>query len=558
MQTFTPPGPGVWELETTHMARPMSRAAASFFPAAATAGFKETTRRYGLMLDYLEFAAVNRYIYNCARGVGAPKGAKAPPPKFIFKLLLKLHPELRRRTRRIEEVFRTKFWREDVARWDAEVKPAIARENTALQRVDLAALTDAELASHLDRCFDAVRRGVIQHHSHNAAAMLALGDFLVHVRDWTGLSPAEVLPLLRGSSRVSRGATSELESLAAALNRNSDAQTLLTSGDPRAVIDALTARADDVGELARRYVDAAGVRVATGYDVADLTLDEMPELLVENIRAGLAGITNATEDDVARREAAVREKVPSEDRAAFDELLAEARFTYRIRDERGYDNDAWSTGLTRRALLEAGRRLTARGRLHAADHAVDLTQGEVTSLLRGGDGPSADEVAAHVHFRTTHTASDAPRFLGGEPAGPPPPEWFPPAAARSERAFALVMGEMFAARNKQQNAAKVNGFAASPGAVTGVARLVLNPADMGRIRQGDVLITRSTAPSYNALLPLLSGIVTDRGGTLSHAAVVAREYGIPAVVGCGNATELIQDGARVRVDGASGTVEVLA
>jgi pyruvate,water dikinase len=81
---------------------------------------------------------------------------------------------------------------------------------------------------------------------------------------------------------------------------------------------------------------------------------------------------------------------------------------------------------------------------------------------------------------------------------------------------------------------------------------------MSRIRKGDILITRATTPSYNALLPLLSAIVTDRGGTLSHAALVAREYGIPAVVGTGNATELIRDGVRVRVDGASGTVQVLA
>ena len=555
---FNPPGPGVWELDSTHLNRPLSRAAASFFPEAATAGFKETTRRYGLMLDHLEFGIANRFVYNCARGVGAPKDAKAPPPKFIFKLLTKLHPELRRRARRIAEVFETKFWREDVARWDAEVKPAITRENTALQRVDLGALADPELADHLDRCFEAARRGVTQHHTHNATAMLALGDFLVHVRDWTGLPPAEVLPLLRGSSRVSRGATTELDELAAAIASNSEAQATLASGEPRAIIEALTGRVDDVGRLARRYVDAAGVRVATGYDVADLTLEEMPELLVENIRASLAGLTNMTEDDVARREAALREKVPQQHRAMFDELLAEARFTYRMRDERGYDNDAWSVGLTRRALLEAGRRLAARGRLHAVDHAVDLTQAEVTSLLRGGDGPTADEVAAHVHFRTTHTTNDAPRYLGGTPSGPPPPDWFPPAAARSERAFAIVMGEMFAARDNQKNAAKVSGFAASPGAITGTARLVLKPADMSRIRKGDVLITRSTAPAYNVLLPLLSGIVTDRGGTLSHAAVVAREYGIPAVVGCGNATELIQDGVRVRVDGTSGTVEVLA
>ena len=104
----------------------------------------------------------------------------------------------------------------------------------------------------------------------------------------------------------------------------------------------------------------------------------------------------------------------------------------------------------------------------------------------------------------------------------------------------------------------MNGYAASPGQVVGTARLVLDPRDMARVRKGDVLITRATAPSYNALLPLLSGIVTDRGGTLSHAAVVAREYGIPAVVGCGNATELIRDGVQVRLDGVKGTVEVLA
>ena len=104
----------------------------------------------------------------------------------------------------------------------------------------------------------------------------------------------------------------------------------------------------------------------------------------------------------------------------------------------------------------------------------------------------------------------------------------------------------------------MSGFAASPGQVTGIARLVLDPADMARVRKGDLLITRATSPSYNALLPLIGGVVTDRGGTLSHAAVVAREYGIPAVVGTGNATELIKDGARVRIDGGTGTVELFA
>jgi rifampicin phosphotransferase len=554
---FTPPGPGVWELEATHLQRPVSRATAAVFPEAASAGFREGMARYGMLLDYLEFAVVNRFVYVCPRAVGAPKGAKGPPPKPIFKLLTKLHPEIRRRVRRIAEVWETKFWREDVRRWDNEWKPAITRENSELQSVDVRALADAQLITHVERCFDTVRRSVTLHHSLNSTAMLPTGDFLAHVHDWTGLSPADILPLFRGASRVSQGAADELAALAQALNADAGAQTLLAGSDPAAIVDALVARKDAVGDAARRYVDQVGIRIITGYDLADLTGAEMPEMLVQNIRAALTRQETAA-DDVQQRQAALREKVPAQHRQRFDELLAEARLTYRIRDERTYLNDMWAAGLTRRAILESGRRLVAKGKLHQPEHAVELTPAELVSMLRGGSDRTADQAAADVTFRTTHTIADAPPFLGGTPSGPPPVDWFPPAAARAERAVRTVMGEMFASREKQKAGANVSGFAASPGDVTGVARLVLVPDDMSRIRKGDILITRATTPSYNALLPLLSGIVTDRGGTLSHAALVAREYGIPAVVGTGNATELIRDGARVRIDGARGTVQVLA
>jgi pyruvate,water dikinase len=528
------------------------------FPAAATAGFRWSMERYGMLLDYMEFAVVNRFVYVCARGVGAPKGAKGPPPKLLFQIVSKLHPEVRRRIRTVEEVFATKRWREDVARWDSEWKPQVTRSNRELQAVDLGALSDDQLRAHLTRCFEAVAAAVTRHHSLNATTMLPVGDFLVHVREWTGLAPADVLALFRGASRVSQGATDEIAALARAIHEHSDAMTLLAGSDPAAIIEALAGRHDVVGETALRYLDAAGTRVATGYDVADLTLAEMPELLVENIRAAVTGKGATTHNDVAEREAAVRERVPAQHRQQFDELLAEARFVYRVRDERVYANDAWTSGIVRRALLEAGKRLVVQGRLHEADHAVELTPPELDAMLTGNSGPSADETAAHVLYRTTHTVHDAPPFLGGTPSGPPPAEWLPPFAARAQRAITIVLNEMFTAAPKQQSAATLTGFAASPGEVTGTARLVLEPRDMARVRKGDVLITRATSPSYNALLPLLSGVVTDRGGTLSHAAVVAREYGIPAVVGCGNATELIRDGARVRIDGARGTVEFVA
>jgi len=82
-------------------------------------------------------------------------------------------------------------------------------------------------------------------------------------------------------------------------------------------------------------------------------------------------------------------------------------------------------------------------------------------------------------------------------------------------------------------------------------------ADLPEVKEGEVLVTTSTGPTFNVVLPLLRAIVTERGGALSHAAIVAREYGIPAVVGCAGATGAVKTGARVRVDGGSGEMQVL-
>ncbi|MGH9100792.1 MAG: PEP-utilizing enzyme, partial [Acidimicrobiales bacterium] len=98
---------------------------------------------------------------------------------------------------------------------------------------------------------------------------------------------------------------------------------------------------------------------------------------------------------------------------------------------------------------------------------------------------------------------------------------------------------------------------ASPGIYEGPARLVSGPAEFDRIVEGDVLVTQATSEAFNILLPLLGALVTDSGGLLSHSAIVAREYGIPGVVGTRDATERIPDGAQVRVNGTAGEVAVV-
>jgi pyruvate,water dikinase len=106
-------------------------------------------------------------------------------------------------------------------------------------------------------------------------------------------------------------------------------------------------------------------------------------------------------------------------------------------------------------------------------------------------------------------------------------------------------------------AGTITGFPGAAGVVEGVARVLRTPEEAARLGDGEILVTAVTNVGWTPVFPRAAAVVTDVGAPLSHAAIVARELGIPAVVGCGNATMLLHSGDRIRVDGGNGTVEVL-
>jgi phosphohistidine swiveling domain-containing protein len=398
---------------------------------------------------------------------------------------------------------------------------------------------------------------IYQHMRFTAAPSVPTGDFLAHVGDWTGLPASELLGLLRGAAPVSAGASEELERLRAAVAQDPGARQLLESdADPERVLAALRASDGDVGAATSAYLDLVGYRLLDGFDISGRYALELPDALLRAIRVSVDGAGPAAAE-VEGRIAEVRARVPEEHRAQFDELLGEARLTYKVRDERGVFSDIWASGIMRRAALAAGRRLAGRGRLHDPEHFVDASFEEMRSLTAEGTGPSADELAQRHATRTSLTAKDAPPVLGDPPSPPPDPSGLPPAAVRVMRAMAIVIDEMYGSSQADHEEQLVRGLAAGAGVYEGTARRVAGPTEFDRIEQGDVLVTESTSEAFNILLPLLGGIVTDNGGLLSHAAIVAREYGIPGVVGTREATGLIPDGARVRVNGDAGQVVVL-
>lgn len=534
---FEPPGPGPWSRDPVHFPRPVTRYFAETHPPSFKRGTSDFARFYGLLIDGLEMAYVNGYGYH--QIVPAPKA------------------DIPARLERAAQALAQKLWREQLRSWDEDRKPASIARHRELRAVDPDALSDVELVAYLTRCRDHHAEMIEQHMRFTAAAMLPTGDFLAHAGDWTGLPPSELLDLMRGAATVSAGGSDELERLKRAFAQDPAArETLGSARDPADVLASLRAHGGELGAAVSAYLDLVGDRLVDGFDIVEPTALELPDALLRALRIALSGDTHSasgTDAGLAR----VRDKVPATHRAAFDELLGEARLTYRLRDERGVYSDIWASGLMRRAALAAGRRAARHDRVAQATLMLDASFDEMCALVAGTGGPSSGELAGRAESRRTRSAQDVPAHLG--PPEPPPPDLsaLPPPAARVMRAMFVAIGHLFRSSEAKHEEGVLRGLAASKGSYEGTARRVSGPLEFGRIVKGDVLVTESTTEAFNILLPLLGGIVTDSGGLLSHSAIVAREYGIPGVVGTREATMRIADGARVRVDGNAGEVTIL-
>ena len=534
---FEPPGPGSWAQDPVHFPRPMTRYFQDTHPSSFKRGTNDFARFYGMLIDGLQMGYVNGFGYNQV----------LPAPEA----------EIPARFQRAEQVYAQKLWREQLRDWDENCKPSSIAIHRELQAVDPDALSDAELVAYLTRCRDHHSAMIAQHMRFTAGAVLPTGDFLAHVGDWTGLPASELLGLLRGSAVVSAGGSDEMERLKKAFAQDPAARAALASvDDPAQVLARLRSLAGEAGAAVSGYLDLVGNRLIDGFDIAEPSALELPDALLRAIRIAASG-DSPVASNVDAHTAEVRARVPAAHQPEFDQLLGEARLTYRLRDERGVYSDIWAAGLMRRAALSAGRRATSRGRIATQQHMLDASLDEMCALVAGTGGPSADELARRADYRATHSAKDVPPLLG--PPAPPPPDLaaLPPSVGRLMRAMFIALGHLFGSSQARNEAKVLYGLAASKGVYEGPARRVSGPSEFGRITKGDVLVTESTTEAFNILLPLLGGIVTDNGGLLSHAAIVAREYGIPGVVGTREATERIADGVLVRVDGDAGEVTVL-
>jgi phosphohistidine swiveling domain-containing protein len=230
------------------------------------------------------------------------------------------------------------------------------------------------------------------------------------------------------------------------------------------------------------------------------------------------------------------------DLVAFEEILAVAREVGPLTEEHNYWLDRQMQSNVGRMFRVIGRRLEQEGLIERPEHVYHFELAEIAGALRERRDLRTLERQRTAEFARWNRMR-APQTVGAAA---------PPLGATGSTSADLIH------RSRQDDSGVIKGVAASSGVRRGRAKLVWTTDDFKKMTPGDVLVCRSSNVSWIPLFTIAGAVVTDVGGALSHAAVVAREFGVPAVVGVGVAFERLRDGMLIEVDGDRGTVREIS
>ncbi|MGH2456236.1 MAG: PEP-utilizing enzyme [Candidatus Limnocylindria bacterium] len=426
--------------------------------------------------------------------------------------------------------------------WTGRAIPELRESYAAVDAVDVQGMEPERLAAAWDAAWERIYRAWRIHFFVITGAYQALDDLAERYEALVpGAPPGDALRLIQGNVTELQDVGEGLEQLTDLAADDPATAAWLRDGahgDPPAETPFAVALDD--------YLDRHG-HLGQGWDDLQLaSWREEPRRLLSDVakrldqpseRAADRRRRLAEEAEALHQELRARLADRPEELAEFEELLGHARDIGPITETHNYWIDRMAQACLRRFVVRIGHRLVALGAFDRADDVFYLRKTEVRDLL----GDPQDRTELIERRRLEHARQrriTPPRWVGM------PPDEGGSGRFETPEAIAQVPDE-------------VRGVGASAGVARGPARVALGEADFDRIQRGDVIVCPSSNPSWVPLFSIAAGLVTDTGGVLSHAAVVAREFGLPAVVGTRDATTRIADGRMVEVDGATGIVRLL-
>ncbi|CAN5879447.1 hypothetical protein BH24CHL4_BH24CHL4_10160 [soil metagenome] len=441
-------------------------------------------------------------------------------------------------------------------RWEQEHLPRILQIQGRLREIITSAPASAATPEHIDEVRSLQVELWTIHFRIVMPSLLAMQLFDEFYADLFG-ADADAHALVAGVPSVTVRAGVALAELAKAAQELDLASTLLNS--PVESIPGRLAESDAGREFLEKlsgFHDQFGLR----QDLIDLitpTWQENPTIALASIRSFLENgrdIGLEHQERQRRAEAATanaRERLepyPQPVRDQLEALLQFARHGAFVKEEHNFYIDQQSLALLRFVFLRFGQHLAETGRIDVPDDVFMLHVEELRAAVAGDPIDLRPIVRdRRVSFEMSRQMTPPP-FIGAPPEGPPPTD------NPMDRARLRFFG---GSPQESGDPNLIKGTAGSRGTATGTAFIARTLQEATKIKPGQILVTVSTTPPWTPLFGIAAAIVTETGGPLSHCAIVAREYGIPAVVGAHGATQRIQQGQMITVDGTHGMVELL-
>jgi len=445
--------------------------------------------------------------------------------------------------------------------WETEFLPEIKESIAHWESFDLPGTSDSGLVAHLDETIRRFERAWDIHFRAVFPGLMGMSLFDDFYREVFGVPDAyAAVRLFQGLDNLSLEADRELYRLSRKAAASPAVLAALARSTPEEGIAELEGTSDGRAFLAElgEYLERYGKRHDGYISWSEPSWIENPLPVLTNLRDYL-GRSDRDPDAELAALAAERERLVGEARRLLEERPPEVRGQFEFLLEAGQggtilqeNHNFWIDGRVnhevRQVLLESGRRLAEHGAVGVRDDVFHLTLDEVREALGGAAALDLKERVAERKDELARWAGvQAPPVLGTFPPGPPPDD-----------PVARAIFKMFGGMPKEPvQANEITGMPGSPGVARGTARVIGSLSEAHRLEAGDVLVTGTTSPPWTPLFATVAAVVTDTGGILSHAAVVAREYMIPAVLGTKRATAAIRDGQLVEVDGDEGVVRVL-
>jgi pyruvate,water dikinase len=532
-----------WTRDAMHFPNPVNELEDEFLVRIAQGnGFARASEAYAMPIC-LRVRRINTYLYSAAAPV-------VSSPEEMEAMGERSQKKIGEAVSRLGES------------WRGEYLPEIQEYLKDWDYFDLLGASMPELLAHLDETVARFRRLWEIHFTIVIPMTLAMSIFEEFYRDLFGSDGAfDAYRLLQGLDNKTVESGRELWRLSRRALEMPEVQKVLEENAAADVVPALegSAQGREFLALLDAYLKEYGHR-GDLWGISFPTWAEDPTPAIKMLKDYIAQSGGGPDEELvslaAEREqllAKTRERLegyPQAVRDEFEFLLKVAQESVVLSEDHGFWIDFNATARVRGVVLEFGRRFAEAGVIQRPDDIFHMTLDEIRETTRRlPDLDRRDLVFRRKAELERFSEAQPPPALGTPPPGPPP-----------DSPVNRAMGKFFGGPPQPSGEPGVlRGNPGSPGVVRGRARVLrsLSEGNNG-LEEGDILVAETTAPPWTPLFATAAAVVTDTGGILSHSAVVAREYRIPAVVGAAMATATIRDGQTVEVDGDAGIVRVLS